>query len=270
MLFLCLSVFLVFFVSFFCSMTEAVLLSINVTTLSSGKQKASAAVVAAWKQMKSNIGRPIAAILILNTVANTGGSVVASAAFINVFGEHWLWVFSAGMTIMILFGTEILPKILGVSYGRRLAPWLTRPLEWATRILHPFILMTEWVTKPIKSRSEVAQVTSADVLALASMACAGKAIGLEQENIIVNAVRLSHSPAVTAMIPRDRIRYIINGISLEENEKRLGGVLTNTRYPLCSGDSIDTIIDDQSQEIRIGARGEILRFHLHGAGADFH
>ena len=100
------------------------------------------------------------------------------------------------------------------------------------------------------------EVTSADILTLASMARAGKAIGMEQENIIVNAIRLSHSPATTAMIPREKIRYIINGISLEENEKRLGGVLTNTRYPLCSEDSIDSIIGTINHKKFALAHGE--------------
>lgn len=51
----------------------------------------------------------------------------------------------------------------------------------------------------------------------------------------MNAIRLSHSPATTAMIPRDKIRYIINGISLEENEKRLGR--RADEYPLSALDS---------------------------------
>lgn len=93
---------------------------------------------------------PLAAT-ILNTVANTGGSVVASAAFIKVFGEKWLWTFSLGMTVAILFGTEILPKIIGVGYCRFIAPLLTAPLEYATKILHPVILLTEWFTKPFKA-----------------------------------------------------------------------------------------------------------------------
>ena len=160
------------------------------------------------------------------------------------------------MTVAILFGTEILPKIIGVGYCRFIAPLLTAPLEYATKILHPVILLTEWFTKPFKAKSEGSQVTSADILTLASMARAGKAIGMEQENIIVNAIRLSHSPATTAMIPRDKIRYIINGISLEENEKRLGGVLTNTRYPLCSEDSIDSIIGTINHKKFALAHGE--------------
>ena len=166
MLFLILSVVIVLSVSFLCSMAEAVLLSINVNSLASGRNRTSPAVIAAWKRMKSNIGRPIAAILILNTVANTGGSVVASAAFIKVFGEKWLWTFSLGMTVAILFGTEILPKIIGVGYCRFIAPLLTAPLEYATKILHPVILLTEWFTKPFKAKSEGSQVTSADILTL--------------------------------------------------------------------------------------------------------
>lgn len=233
------SVAIVLGVSFVCSLTEAVLLSINVNALANPKSKAGSDVAAAWRRMKSNIGRPIAAILILNTVANTGGATVAGAEFTALYGSQYLWIFSICMTVSILFGTEILPKTIGVAYNRVLAPFLTLPLEYATKFLSPFIWLTEFVTKRFAS-DETSQISSSDIITMASMARSGKAIGLEQENIIVNAIRLSHSPVRTAMIPRNNIKYIIEGLTLEENEKRLG-ILKHTRYPLCSSDSIDTV-----------------------------
>ena len=60
-------------VSFFCSMAEAILLSLNPVRLETlGKE--GKAYAKAWLDLKKNVDRPIAAILILNTVAHTGGA----------------------------------------------------------------------------------------------------------------------------------------------------------------------------------------------------
>jgi len=136
MLVLLLSAAIAVFVSFLCSMAEAVLLSLNPIRLETLKKEGSH-FAAAWLRMKQNVGRPIAAILILNTVAHTGGATVAGAAFDELYGERWLWLFTTGFTLVVLFGTEILPKVLGVAHSERLAPWIAPPLELATVVLRP-------------------------------------------------------------------------------------------------------------------------------------
>ena len=100
----------------------------------------------------------------------------------------------------ILFGTEILPKILGVTFRARLAPVAGPVLEVVTKLLHPLIRLSEFLFQRLSSEAESEQITTADVVTLASLARAGKAIGLEQENIIVNAVRLGHTRISRAMI----------------------------------------------------------------------
>ena len=58
-------------ISFVCSLTEAVLLSLNplALQLQSSRGVKSAA---RWLQLKQQIERPISAILVFNTAANTG------------------------------------------------------------------------------------------------------------------------------------------------------------------------------------------------------
>jgi len=238
------TVIIVLLISFLCSMTEAVLLSLNVHTIPPGDSPKTKRIASAWQRMKRNIGRPIAAILVLDTIINTGGSVIACYAFLDVFGDQYLWLFSIFMTTAILFGTEILPMVIGMEYSRHLAPFMAIPLEIMTTILSPFIWLSDLLMKPFQKTSGAvtSQVTTSDILTLASLARAGKVIGNEQENIIVNAIRLNHTPVNAVMIPREKIRYLINNLPLEENKKRLGGVFTNTRYPICSEDSIDSVI----------------------------
>ncbi len=217
-------------VSFLCSLAEAILLSLNPLTLNrlhATRPRAAESL----RRLKKNIARPITAILVLNTIAHTGGATVAGGAFAEIYGEHNIWVFSIVFTIIILFGTEILPKVIGVTFSSRLAPLAGPVLAAITRLLHPFILLSEAMFKRITEQEKSEQITTADVVTLATLARSGKVIGLEQENIIVNAVRLSHTVITTAMIPPERIRFVAKDATPESLLVLLRDS-GHTRYPV--------------------------------------
>jgi CBS domain containing-hemolysin-like protein len=217
-------------VSFLCSLAEALLLSLNPLTLNRLEATQPRA-AESWRRLKRNVARPITAILVLNTIAHTGGATVAGGAFANLYGEHNIWIFSVLFTIVVLFGTEILPKIIGVTFRDRLAPFAGPILEFITILLYPFIKLSEVMFKRLTSQAESDQITTADLITLATLARSGKAINLEQENIIVNTVRLSHTVITLAMIPAERIRFI----SKEETAESLLAIVRqsgHTRYPV--------------------------------------
>jgi CBS domain containing-hemolysin-like protein len=211
-------------------LAEALLLSLNPLTLNR-LQATRPRAAESWRRLKKNVARPITAILVLNTVAHTGGATVAGGAFAEVYGEHNIWIFSVLFTVIILFGTEILPKVIGVTFRNQLAPWAGPILEVVTRLLYPFVLLSEAMFKRLAAHEESEQITTADLLMLATLARSGKAINLEQENIIINAVRLSHTAIVTAMIPTERIRFLAKGAT-HESLLALMKESGHTRYPV--------------------------------------
>jgi CBS domain containing-hemolysin-like protein len=239
MLLLLLSCTVAIVVSFLCSVAEAVLLSLNPIRLETLKNEGSH-FAAAWLRMKQNVGRPIAAILILNTVAHTGGATVAGAAFDELYGEKWLWLFSTVFTVVVLFGTEIVPKVLGVAHNERLAPLIAPPLALATAILRPAIWVTELVSKRLGGSPHDGRITVADIMTLAGLARAGEVIGPEQEAIIRNVLRFHHTTVRDVMIPRERIVYFRETLPMEENLKLAREVL-HTRYPVSTTDDVDGI-----------------------------
>jgi CBS domain containing-hemolysin-like protein len=226
-------------VSFLCSLAEALLLSLNPLTLNR-LQSVRPRAAESWRRLKRNIARPITAILVLNTVAHTGGATVAGGAFAQVYGEHNIWIFSVLFTLIVLFGTEILPKIIGVTFRNQLAPYAGPILEIITTSMHPFIWISERMFRRLKSAEESEQITTADLITLATLARSGKAINLEQENIIVNTVRLSHAKITQAMIPPERIRFIHKG---DEPQSVLALVrqTEHTRYPVSSSTEVRDI-----------------------------
>jgi CBS domain containing-hemolysin-like protein len=96
-------------VSFMCSILESVLLSINHAQIEGlvAKGRPSGRLL---RDFKRRIDVPIAAILIVNTVAHTVGASVAGASYEDVFDEQTLWVFTIVFTVAVLLFTEIVPR----------------------------------------------------------------------------------------------------------------------------------------------------------------
>ncbi len=226
-------------VSFLCSLVEAILLSLNPLTMNRLKRNKPKA-AESWIRMKKTIARPIAAILILNTIAHTGGATVAGGAFVELYGKNAIWIFSAVFTLIILLGTELLPKIIGVTFRDQLAPYLARPLEMITKALHPLVRLSEMMFSRLRRGKEHEQITTADIVTFASMARIGKVIELQQENIIVNAIRLGHMTIEKAMIPYDRVKFIKKSDDIEDIIE-LANTYKHTRYPVSSSDEIRDI-----------------------------
>ncbi|HRY47621.1 MAG TPA: hemolysin family protein [Candidatus Paceibacterota bacterium] len=227
-------------VSFLCSLMEAVLLSLNPLRLQT-LQRQGHKHAAIWLGMKRNIHRPVAAILILNTVAHTGGATIAGGAFDEIYGDQWLWVFSAMFTVVILVGTEIIPKLIGVAYSERLAPWIGVPLAMLTTFLRPLVFLSEQLSRLIrKSPPTEAGMSVSDLRTLAGLARTNQAIEAEQESIIINTTRLQTTLLESVMAPRERIAFLQLQKSNIENFELVATTL-HTRYPVSETDGVDGI-----------------------------
>ncbi|NMV11717.1 DUF21 domain-containing protein, partial [Vibrio parahaemolyticus] len=88
-------------------------------------------------KLKSDIDRPLASILTLNTIAHTIGAATAGAQAAVVFGSEALGIFSAVLTLAILVLSEIVPKTIGATYWRQLAPAAAVALRWMVWALTP-------------------------------------------------------------------------------------------------------------------------------------
>lgn len=146
-----LSVFFTLGVSAFCSMLEAMVLStrsIEVEKLKETNPRSGQLL----ERLRGNLEGTIASILTINTVANTMGSIVVGVLATKVFGDWWLGVISAGMTVAILFFSEILPKNIGVLYRPRLQPMMVYPLYWICRVAEPLTDLSTWLIRRILRR----------------------------------------------------------------------------------------------------------------------
>ena len=248
-------------VSFLCSLFEATLLSVNDVKLETDRAKGLSYAVILSK-LKRNINRPIAAILILNTVAHTGGATFAGSSFSELWGDEYMWLFSTIFTIVVLFGTEILPKVIGVSYSDRFSQVIARPLQVAIRILYPIILVTEFFSNLITGKKEhKASFSMEDIRTIARVAQLENVINTHQEKIIIQTSSLRRRSVEEIMLPLSEVIFIRADIGVDEYFT-LAAKHLHTRYPVSkTGSGQDLIGYLNLKEIAL-QRDELLKAGL--------
>ncbi len=126
------------FISFLCSILEAVLLSVTPTFINL-KEKEGKLYAKALEMMKKDVDKPLIAILTLNTVAHTVGAILVGVQAEKTFGSgnNIVGIVSAIMTVLILVLSEIIPKTIGATYWKKLA-------GFSTRVLNILIFIFKW------------------------------------------------------------------------------------------------------------------------------
>ncbi len=224
-----------------CSLMEAVLLSLTPSQI--GEITARRPRVGAiWQKFKSNIDRPIAAILILNTAAHTIGAAVAGSQFDELYGDQWIFAFSLIFTYLMLQFTEILPKTIGVRYNRDAAVWIARPLSVLTRIMRPVVSLVHVLNKPFEGRRRpTAPHAVEEITALAGLARISNQISQHQERIIRSATRLSQRKAREVMIPLEHVSFLSTSMSI--GEALIAAHLeAHTRFPVSEAGDLRRVI----------------------------
>ena len=189
-------------ISALCSLLESVLYSTQVITLESttGIDRPFARQM---KMLKEEVEKPLSAILILNTVANTAGAALAGWAAGEVWGPRSLWIFSLAFTLAILFFSEIIPKTVGAVYWRSLWRVSLTPLKIIIFICLPIIYAVRGVTRLITRRqAETPRVSEDEILAAARLGVKEGEITELENSLINNIIKLEDIRATDIMTPR--------------------------------------------------------------------
>ncbi len=198
---LVLSVGLAILISASCSVAEAVLYSVPWSYIERLRTDGRRSGEILFK-LRQHVEEPITAVLTLNTVANTAGAAVAGVAFADVFGPQYMAVFAAAFTLAILVFSEILPKTLGVSYARPLAPAIARPLQGLVWLLKPVIVIGGALTRMLTPERKGPHTTEDDIRAVVSLSRRSGSIKPYEETSIRNILSLDHKRVEDIMTPR--------------------------------------------------------------------
>lgn len=201
-------------VSFVCSVLEAVLLSISPSYIAQLRQQGHPAAEALTK-LKTDIDRPLASILTLNTIAHTIGAAIAGAQAAAVFGSQWLGVFSAVLTFAVLLLSEIVPKTIGATYWRQLAPTAATTLRWMVWALTPFVWFSEQITKRLASGHEAPKMRD-ELSAMAILAKESGEFAEGETKILNNLLGIQDVPVTQVMTPRPVVFRVDADMSINQ------------------------------------------------------
>lgn len=229
-------------ISALCSLLEACVLSVShydIAEISLKKPKTALI----WKGFKENIQKPIAAILIVNSAAQTLGAALSGAQFDRLFGSHWVLLYSVAFAFVMIQWTEILPKSLGVRHNRAIAKKVAAPLSFLVALFTPLVKFFELVNAPFLGRASEGDgmdITK-EISVLSSFAFNNSIISKDQEKIITRTVNLAGVRAKDVMVQKANVRFLNLDMTMLEALVE-AHVHNHTRYPLLRSRNSEEVV----------------------------
>ena len=193
-------------ISFLCSLLESVLLSLSIAHVSV-MEKEGGASGRLMAELKENINRPLAAILTVNTIANTVGAAGVGAQTQIIYGNEWVSIASGILTLCILIFSEIIPKTIGAIYSKSLASFAAITIRILMFVAWPFVIFSEATSKLINKGDNggESKASREELLAMAEISEDEGSIDQQEGDIIENLMKLDDMPIEDIMTPRSVI-----------------------------------------------------------------
>ena len=188
-------------ISFVCSILESVLMSTPLSFITM-REESGYRPAFLFRKYKTEIDKPIAAILSLNTIANTIGAAGVGRQATLLFGSAWFGVVSAITTLLILIFSEIIPKTIGTSYWHKLMGFTARTLRGLIVIMYPLVALIRGISRLITPKGAKNTVSREEVSAMANVGEKAGVIEKDENKIIQNVIRLDNIKVGEAMTPR--------------------------------------------------------------------
>ncbi len=210
-------------ISALCSILEATLMSTPISYITmredEGYKPASM-----MKRFKTDSSRPLAAILSLNTIANTIGAAGVGREATILFGSEWFGLVSAIVTILILIFSEIIPKTIGTSHWKSIMGFAAYTINGMIFCMYPIVICVEFLQKVItpKDNADIT-ISREEVSAMADVAEESGELDEDENEIIQNLISMDELTAASAMTPR-----VVCDIAAEN--MRIGKFYQDKRY----------------------------------------
>ncbi len=203
-------------VSFMCSILEASLLSTTHSYIA-GKVNEGKSYAKSLQKFKENIDTPLAAILTLNTFANTVGAVGVGVQAQKLWGNEYLSIVSGILTVTILIFSEIIPKTLGANYWKNLArvtPYFLNGMIYSP--FYPIIVFAKFITKALKKDKVQDVLSRSEFQAMAEIGVKEGIFKKEESHILLNLMAFNKIEVKTILTPRTVVFADEENISVKD------------------------------------------------------
>ena len=187
-------------ISFLCSVLEAVLLSVTHSYVEVLREQGSQA-GKYLSAMQEKINEPISAILTLNTISHTAGAAIGGSIATRIFGEVWIGVFTALLTLAILIFSEIVPKTIGATFWQKLTKPSAHILHWMVFLMKPILLPLNFFSQMLPG-SHGSKISKAEFEAIAQIGYSEGTIDEDEWRVVTNVIKLDEVTVGETMTPR--------------------------------------------------------------------
>lgn len=230
--------------SFLCSLWEAVLLSIS-PSYTQIKVNEGGQLGGILRQFKENIDKPLAAILTLNTIAHTVGAIGVGQEATKIWTNGNPLILNLGvpvvMTIAILVLSEIIPKTIGATNWKTLAPFTIRCLYLLIKILGPIVWICQLITKLFNKNKGESIFSRSDFIAMAQIGSSEGHLDKMETDFILNLLKFKNYKVKDIMTPKPVITSAPQNLTFKEFYD-LQDELIFSRIPISQSDKDETII----------------------------
>jgi CBS domain containing-hemolysin-like protein len=225
-------------ISFMCSMLEAVILSVTPAFVAVAVQNKSRSGLL-LQHLKENLDRPLSAILTLNTISHTLGSSAIAFKVQQLYGEELVTLSTFVLTICILLLSEVLPKSIGATHWKLLAPPGAYVIQTMIFVLYPLVSLSQFVGRLV-TKSDTQQVTREEMIMTAEIGASEGTLKTKESNMIKNLLMLDKIYVSDVMTPRSVFFALEADITVDEVVNKYVP-LRFSRIPVYR-DSLDNII----------------------------
>lgn len=206
-------------VSFLCSLLEAVLLSIT-PSYAQMKLKEGSRIGRQLESLKSNIDRPLAAVLTLNTIAHTVGAIGVGEQSSKIWADANPMITGVVVPTIMVLGililSEIIPKTLGANHWQKLVPFTVATLKIITYLLYPLVWFSQIITRALKKDKSQSVFSRSEIVAMAEIGVTEGEVKKQDSEIIGNLLQMVKVRAKDIMTPRTVVRVASEERSIKD------------------------------------------------------
>ena len=224
--------------TFLCSIMESVFLSITPSFVSTFSKK-NPKIGGYLKHLKNNVDDAEGAILVLNTFATTAAATGVGIEVALIFGLDYQALGAILLTIVLIYFSEILPKTIGATYWKSLAPYVTLGIHYLLKITFPFVMISKLITRFVKTSSSLF-IGRDEILVVSKMGEKSGSISEREEDLIENLLELKNYKVIDILTPRSVVVALPYNCCVQEALKTQG--IHNHSRIVVYMDNLDTII----------------------------
>ena len=182
----------------------------------------------------------LSTILLGNNFVNIAASAIATALFVEKFGEAGILYATIAMTAVVLVFAEILPKTIAVAHAESIACHVAGPMRSIQSLTFPLVSMLMWVINLLKRLLRVPEqedtpLTHKELASLIDISAESGLLDQAREQMLSSSLSLHKVTVKALMTPRKHIRMLNGELSVAECLEQIIGE-PHSRYPVYMGE----------------------------------